>query len=683
MSENKNKPPDKPTDYFKCVKIPLKHVLKNPDINLPKITDAVIKCNKIMINTLMFMKLYLLDYFEKNNKLPEIDKVFVNSCMKILCNESATGRPPKKEIKELKDKLTAFYKSEYKPLIKDTDLDYTHLNTVLDYLTIGIITMYENNIKLHYVEYIERYVNIICKKKDTITKIKESAAIAATKSEGLENKDEEKQKELVNEFCRQLIKIKTDILETTNEYKSDVKYHNWIKEIKKTITPNKEKYMKDSLYYDLQCNPQDYLPCMIRMMKEVEKDKVMIYNVFPMRNDIIMKSIKLDTTTLVHLLMTKKQGNKTDYLLEGNLKKYENKIWEFFFRTERQCFKKPKYTFHHMIETDGVSCSILMLRNDLIGKRIPNIKIGSNTEQYIDELSDYSGIKNKKIVAIDPNKADLIYCVDSDNKTANEFRYTQDSRRKECKIKKYSKIILELKKEKVDDKTIIEYETELSKLNRKTLIIKDFKEYIKKKSEINNKLYKFYEKYIFRKLKLNGYINKKKHEQKMINNFKKIFGKPEEAIIAIGDWEQKKQMKYKEATKGIGMRKLFRQNNYKVYLVDEFRTSCMCSICKDETGRCEKFQVRENPKPYKSENILCHGLLTCKKCSGVWNRDVNSATNIYRIAKNAINGIERPKYLCREKKEDVKVEKPKKEKVKKVIQKKAKKSVRVVALTKP
>jgi len=671
IEEKKTKPPDKSNDYFKCVKIPIKHVLKNPDINLPKITDAVIKCNKIVINTLMFMKLYLLDYFQKNNKLPIIDKVFVNSCMKILCNESASGRPPKKEIKELKDKLTTFYNSDYKPLIKDTDLNYTHLNTVLDYLTIGIITMYENNIKLHYVEYIERYVNIVWKKKETIIKIKE------------ENKDEEKQKDLINEFCRQLRKIKIDILEPVNKYKSDEKYHNWIKDIKKIITPNKDKYQKDNLYYDLQCNPQDYLPCMIRMMKEVEKDKVMIYNVFPMRNDIIMKSIKLDTTTLVHLLFTQKQGNKTDYLLEGNLKKYENEIWEFFFRTERQCFKKPKYTFHHMIETDGVSCSILMLRNDLIGKRIPNIKVDSNTEQYIDELTDYTNIKNKKIVSIDPNKADLIYCVDNDNKEANEFRYTQDSRRKECKIKKYAKIILEFKKEKVDGKTIIEYETELSKLNRKTLIIKDFKDYIKKKSEINNKLYKFYEKYIFRKLKLNGYINKKKHEQKMINNFKKIFGKPEEVIITIGDWEQKKQMKYKEATKGIGMRKLFRQNNYKVYLVDEFRTSCMCSICKDETGRCEKFQIRENPKPYKSGNILCHGLLTCKKCYSVWNRDVNSATNIYRIAKNAINGLERPKYLCREKKdEDVKVEKPKKEKIKKDVQKKAKKSVKVVALTK-
>ena len=671
IEEKKNKPPDKPTDYFKCIKIPLKHILKNSDINLPKITNAVIKCNKIVINTLMFMKLYLLDYFEKNNKLPEIDKVFVNSCMKILCNESASGRPPKKEIKELKDKLITFYNSDYKPLIKDTDLDYTHLNTVLDYLTIGIITMYENNIKLHYVEYIERYVNIVWKKKETIVKIKE------------ENKEEDKQKELVNEFCRQLRKIKTDILEITSEYKSDVKYHNWIKEIKKIITPNKQKYQKDNLYYDLQCNPQDYLPCMIRMMKEVEKDKVMIYNVFPMRNDIIMKSIKLDTTTLVHLLFTQKQGNKTDYLLEGNLKKHENKIWEFFFRTERQCFKKPKYTFHHMIETDGASCSILLLRNDLIGKRIPNIKVGSNTEQYIDELTDYTNIKNKKIVCIDPGFSDILYCIDDDNKEANEFRYTQDSRRKECKIKKYAKLILEFKKEKIDGKTVIEYETELSKLNRKTLIIKDFKEYIKKKSEINNKLYKFYEKYIFRKLKLNGYINRKKNEQKLINNFRKIFGKPEETIVIFGDFEQKQHMKYKEPIKGKGMRTLFRQNNYKTYLVDEFRTSCMCSICKTEIGRCEKFQIRKNPKPYKSGNILVHGLISCKNCFNVWNRDVNGATNIYRIAKNAINGLERPKYLCREKKEEnIKVVKPKKDKVKKVDQKKAKKSVKVVALTK-
>jgi len=47
-----------------------------------------------------------------------------------------------------------------------------HMNTILDYLTIDIITMYENNIKLHYVEYVERYVNVVWKKKFMIEKIR-------------------------------------------------------------------------------------------------------------------------------------------------------------------------------------------------------------------------------------------------------------------------------------------------------------------------------------------------------------------------------------------------------------------------------------------------------------------------------------------------------------------------------
>ena len=47
-------------DFFKGVKLSLKSVLKHPDINTPKITNAVILCNKIVINVLLFMKLYLL-----------------------------------------------------------------------------------------------------------------------------------------------------------------------------------------------------------------------------------------------------------------------------------------------------------------------------------------------------------------------------------------------------------------------------------------------------------------------------------------------------------------------------------------------------------------------------------------------------------------------------------------------
>jgi hypothetical protein len=397
------------------------------------------------------------------------------------------------------------------------------------------------------------------------------------------------------------------------------------------------------------------------MMKKVETEYQSISNVFPMRSEIIPKHIRLDTTTLVHLLMTKKQGNKGLYLTKGNLKRNEDKIWKFFFRTERKSFHKKYYKFHHMIETDGISCTLLLLRKDLIGKRLPMMKKGMNQETYIDEIKDYSHLQNKKIVAIDPGLCDLIYCVDDDNKEANTFRYSQDQRRKETKKKKYSKIQLKLKREKIDGhKTIIELETELSKLNKKSLNITKFKEYIKKKSEINDLLFSFYEKYIFRKLRLQSYRNTNKSEQKMINRFKLIFGNEKEVVVCFGDYEQKKHMKFKEPTKGKGMRTLFRKAGFQTYLVDEFRTSCRCSKC--EVGICSKTMVRENPKPFRDGCILVHGLICCKNGCGYWNRDTNGATNIYKIASNAIHNKERPSYLSRSKSNSTGLDEPVKSK---------------------
>ena len=38
----------------------------------------------------------------------------------------------------------------------------------------------------------------------------------------------------------------------------------------------------------------------------------------------------------------------------------------------------------------------------------------------------------------------------------------------------------------------------------------------------------------------------------------------------------------------------------------------------------------------------------CKTCYALWNRDENSARNIYKIAYNAIHGKDRPKYMRRQ-----------------------------------
>ena len=95
-----------------------------------------------------------------------------------------------------------------------------------------------------------------------------------------------------------------------------------------------------------------------------------------------------------------------------------------------------------------------------------------------------------------------------------------------------------------------------------------------------------------------------------------------------------------------GFRNLFRNNKFEVYLVNEFRTSCRCNICQ---GECETFRICQNPKPWKKETTITrNGLIRCKTCKVLWNRDENSSCNILTISKCAINKKERPIYLSRQ-----------------------------------
>ena len=627
---------EKPPEFFKSIKTSLKSILKHPIINTPILEDAVLRSHKIVVHTLQFLKLYLLHQYQQNS-FPVVTKKLINSTLKIVCGEKEEkrGKPANTDTKELQQQLSLFYQEQYEPTMVKEELNYAGLNTVLDYLTEDIVTMYENNIQLHYVEYVERYVNVMWKKKFLTEKIRK---LGKTKAER-ENR--------IRKLCSELRKIKNDLLNVDNvPFQSKSYYHSWIQQQKKHILPNKPKFQEKNIYYDLKCSPMDYLPCMIFMMKQVENEDCKVCNVFPMRSSIVPSYIRFDTTTLVNLLLRKEHGTKSHYKTEGNLKKNEDKIWNFFFRTELKCFKKTEYSFHHMLSTDGVSVSILLLRKDLVGKKLPMMKKKSNHEIYIDEITDTTSLQTKKIVGIDAGKCDLIYCVDDASKEANVFRYSQDQRRKETKMKKYTNIRLGLKHKVLEGKTIIEYETELSNYNRKTLQIDKFKEYLQAKNKLNHLLFGFYRKEIFRKLKMSAYINAKRTEQKMIQQFQDKFGKPDETILCIGDWEQRKQMKFKEPTIGIGMRTLFRKRGYQVYLVDEFRTSCRCSNCNG--GICKKFKVVNHPNPKKEEMRLIHGLLRCQNGCGLWNRDRNGASNIYKIAYQAIHKLERPSYLCRE-----------------------------------
>ena len=97
-------------------------------------------------------------------------------------------------------------------------------------------------------------------------------------------------------------------------------------------------------------------------------------------------------------------------------------------------------------------------------------------------MRDDPTLKDKNVVAIDPNMSDLLYCVDSDAKDQVKFKYTQNTRRKETKVEKYRNTLQQRKEEnKVEDKTVQQWEAEPSEHNRKTMNFEHLKTYVNNK----------------------------------------------------------------------------------------------------------------------------------------------------------------------------------------------------------
>jgi len=160
--------------------------------------------------------------------------------------------------------------------------------------------------------------------------------------------------------------------------------------------------------------------------------------------------------------------------------------------------------------------------------------------------------------------------------------------------------------------------------------------YTLRKNELNARLVPFYNEYLFRKLKLGSYIQKQIIKARLLKIFERLFTKPTDIIVAIGNFGQHKRRKYKEPVKRKGLRILFRKAGNNLYQVDEFRNSYWrCSACG---GECKTFRMCENPKPYHTGSILRHGLVRGKTCPRLWNRDKNTASNLWKVAVNAIEG---------------------------------------------
>jgi len=643
---------------IKAVKCSLEKIIKDKS-DLIKINEIVLISNQVTIHTYQFVKLYYLYCHDNNIPLPKMDRKFVLTVMKLFIT---TTKTLSKTPSELQLNMQKVYEKYYKNTQKDK-IVLEYLSNILNYLADEFVTMFKNNIIANYFNYIKKFIKANWKPyEDEIKSLYNEKNITKEECNLKLNEHKSQIKKIFKDFVE--IKTSDEILV------SNQRYHVFINTQKPFIIPNKV-FEKNSLYYDIKVSPSDYLKNMVYMMKDLERKNLKMDNVFPLRNQIIPKHIKIDTQTLINIFWKAEFGKKQDFSdLDNNER--QKQIWPLFFKTERKIFNfnKKGYKFHYLIETDGVGCSILLSKK--IEKNLGNNKI---KEKYIQDLTDSEliSLKDKTLVGIDPGLSDLLFACKEKNKNNKPivFRYTQNQRRVETKIKKHRKELHAHKtKEKIKGKTIQEWESELSIFNKKTLNLDLYVPYLEKKNEINSIISKFYHKNLYRVHKLHKYSANQRSEAKMINKFKEMFGPPEKTVIGIGDYEQFKHMKFLEPVKGKGFREVFRKAGYEIYLIDEFRTSMMCSFCQDKDDCCEKFRKREHRK------YLCHGLLRCKTCKRMWNRDLNASINIKRILENeilgAINSVNkderRPLYLKRQPKilkVVTKIIKPKKSSIRK------------------
>ena len=652
-------------DKYRCFKVPTTAILHKDKIiaerNMITLHDAISRANKITSKSYLLLRLWVLQKYHNDIVIPEITTDTISMAMKSIMKPSSGPKPRGNNQLLLQ---------EFQNLYNFSLEDGKNLSAILDYYATTMLTSITNNIKIHFFDYVNRFINSYFKAiyKDEIT-----------------NKIFKKQ------LFKEVRVVKNDIL--NNTLLCDEKYHTWINETRYKIVP---KEYDTSYYYDVCCEPYKYLKHMIFMCLELERLEAKAFQFFPIQTNSIPRHIQVDTKAMVELFIHTKRDEKLLKICkfpekDGKIMKAvsnnlmycieENKefIWDYLWDVKQT---RKNYQFDYTIITDGYATSLRFLHKDYVeeeqqkkdkkkaGKKAlqgltkeekenrkeekkqqqkeqmkvlrkqrkenPPKKIETTEDlpefPYIDELP-MEALKGKHIF-IDPGKRSLFTMMDDKGKFCS---YTNGMRIKETKRLKYQRLLKNYR----DKIHITETEEILNKYNSKSCNVDKFKEYIAKKLEVNDIVVPLYQDIQFRKYKWYAFINKKRSEDNMLNMIEKKYSK--DHTIIIGDWSIGKQMRNFISTPNLSIKRKLKEC-FKVYNIDEFRTSCLSYKTKD---LCKNLYLPDK----KGEDRKIHSILTYQmenNRKGCINRDKNGCKNIRYVFNYYKKTGKRPERFRRE-----------------------------------
>jgi len=667
---SKKEPPDK----YRCLKLPISSILYKDNVKeyMKILQNAIVRTNAITTKTYFLLRLWVLQKYHNKQDIPEITTDTISMCMKSIM-KSSSGQKPKGN--------NAILLKEFQNINTFELEDGSNLSSILDYYATTMITSIENNVKMRFFDYIKRFINCYFKH---------------LYQDQIENKDFKKQ------LYKEINSVKNDII--NNTLTCDEKYHSWLKEYRYKIVP---ETFDTSYYYDIKITPYKYLKHMIFMCLELEKIERKSFQFFPLQTNAIPRHIQVDTKALVELFVDtekhqkllnvwitetneiksgKNKGkpkNKTKGDLYNCLEQIKEFIWDTFSDIRQT---RKNYVFDYTIITDGYASSLRFIHKDFVEeeqskkdrkkagkkalqgftkeekdkikeekkalqkeqakqKRLANKDKPKKTKKeetqenpefpYIDEVP--KEVLEGKHIFIDPGKRSLFSMMDDEG---NHFSYTNRMYLKETKRLKYQSLLKNYK----DRIGITKIEEGLNKYNSKTCNIEKFQEYITAKIKANETLVLLYQELKFRQYKWYAYINKKRTEDNMVNKIVKKYSK--DHIIIIGDWSIGKQMINFISTPNLILKRKL-QEQFKVYNIDEFRTSCLSYKTEEVCDNLYlKFKKDPTQKNRKIHSILTYQMENNRK--GCINRDKNGCKNIQKVFNSYMETGERPEKYRRD-----------------------------------
>ena len=356
----------------------------------------------------------------------------------------------------------------------------------------------------------------------------------------------------------------------------------------------------------------------------------------------------------------------------------ENKLNNFYENEFSQLINKPKFNFINKSYLNAyIGEHIATSFNNNIKEHFitrfryflniiePNIKFYTDNKELIKERKRIYNLVKNSILNDDINEK----CPEEYKKFALKIRniylpseyeksFYYDCK-KDCNFSYYLKQTIKMNEviEKYNntiDKKIINING-----NKKSQIKKRKEFQTMKKKLLDDEIKDFYYNKLFRKLKFRTNVYLRKSEDKFLNNIEKVYGNKEDIVIGYGDWSEDKQIKHLIPSSNIGLRRKI-EKRYKVFLVNEYCTSKLCSCCNKELKNYKmsnediKKYENKNKKQLNKEDLTKHRLLVCHGCSSsenkkstFWNRDINACVNMLKLSKEWINNKKRNPLFCR------------------------------------